>query len=106
MNPTSKDILSCPMNPNENDAESGKVGDYLTALLYKLWDEVEGFSGKRPLGNSSWQFDVYIALSQEGLISGLTLDEDGYVDHFSYENEREADRLIMKAINEMGEVTW
>lgn len=39
----------------ENDAGALTVRDYLKALLRRLWLEQEGFSGKRPFGNSGWE---------------------------------------------------
>ena len=35
--------------------ETLTVKDYLKTLLHTLWDEEDGFSGKRPFGNSGWQ---------------------------------------------------
>jgi hypothetical protein len=62
---TRKQILSCPMDPNDNDAGATNVGEYLAALLGALWAEEEEFSGERPLGNSDWQMQVYVALEAE-----------------------------------------
>lgn len=39
----------------ENDAGAKTIGEYLKKLLLTLWDEEDGFSGKRPFGNSSWK---------------------------------------------------
>ena len=41
---------------------SGTVRDYFTEILVTLWEEGEGFSGKRPLGNSDWEWEVLAAL--------------------------------------------
>jgi len=46
------------------------VRDYLFMLLDKLWDEKESFSGKRPFGNSDWEYDLFSPLVHEGFISG------------------------------------
>lgn len=58
-------ILNCPMGPN--DAGADTVKDYLKALLGSLWDEGEGFSGKRPFGNSGWEYELIEALQEQGL---------------------------------------
>ena len=58
-------ILNCPMGSNDADADT--VKDYLKALLGALWDEGEGFSGKRPFGNSGWECELIEALQEEGL---------------------------------------
>lgn len=61
------------------DSDAGDnitVRDYLRILLSTLWTEKEGFSGKRPFGNSSWEYDLYEPLVKGGFVPG-TLDEDG-----------------------------
>lgn len=70
--------LDAPMLP-DNDAEAATVRDYLKALLTTLLTEQEGFSGKRPFGNSGWMGDLEIALIRAGLVEGK-LDEDGYIE--------------------------
>lgn len=94
-----KTVLKCKMEENEGGAAT--VGIYLINLLKMVWSEGEGFDGKRPFGNSCWEFDIYIALSEAGLIDGLTRDEDGYIDSFSYEDQNKADALVMRAIEAM-----
>jgi len=54
---TGEEILNIKMVPNDADAET--IRDYLKALLNQLWMEDEGFSGKRPFGNSGWQHEIY-----------------------------------------------
>lgn len=58
---------------------TGTLRSYLQDLLQTLWVEEEGFSGKRPFGNSGWQYDVYAALVRAGVLEGR-IDEDGYLD--------------------------
>lgn len=89
------DILDIPMQ--NNDASASTIRDYLKALLYTLYNEGEGFSGKRPFGNSSWEFELYIALVKAGAVKG-SLTEDGYLDTV---NTEEADNLIFKAIESL-----
>jgi len=57
---TGEDVLSLQMPSNDADADT--VREYLKALLTALWDEGESFSGKRPLGNSGWEFDLLEAI--------------------------------------------
>ena len=52
--------------------------EYFKKLLITLWEEEESFSGKRPFGNSGWQYDVYKSLILTGKIYG-EIDEDGYI---------------------------
>jgi hypothetical protein len=81
----------------ENDADALTVRDYLKALLARLWEEEEGFSGKRPFGNSGWKSDVNAALVKAGIVTGK-LDSEGYVE--SYDRDK-ADELIQAAIQSL-----
>jgi len=98
---TPQQVLDLPLP--DNDSGASTVRGYLIALLTELWQEGEGFSGKRPFGNSSWEYDLYAALGKAGAISGLTFDEDGYLNQFPDDSKREADALILAAISSLGE---
>lgn len=93
-------VLDCPMQ--ENDSGANTVKGYLKALLFTLWDENEGFSGKRPFGNSGWECDLAMALVKGKFIKGRISGEyeDGEV---VYESLEDADyptlsKLITRAI--------
>ena len=65
------------------DSDAGDdltVREYLRTLLTTLWEEEEGFSGKRPFGNSGWKYELFRPLIAAGLIEEGTLDSEGYVD--------------------------
>ena len=70
-------VLDIKMQPN--DADASTVKDYLKALLARLWEEGEGFSGKRPFGNSGWEYELYVALVSNGIVRG-SLTDDGYIE--------------------------
>lgn len=74
-------VLDCPMQ--DNDSGANTVRGYLKALLFTLWEEVEGFSGKRPFGNSGWDNDIAFALVKGKFIKGRISQEieDGEVVH-------------------------
>lgn len=76
-NYTPQQILALPME--ENDANASTLGDYLSALAQTCWIEGEGFSGKRPFGNSGWRSDIWKPLIAAEAVTGR-LDEDGYVE--------------------------
>lgn len=76
-------ILYCPLE--ENDSGATTIKGYLKALLYALWDEGEGFSGKRPFGNSGWEGDLLDPLINQGLAKSYP----------------EANKLIFKAIQSL-----
>ena len=88
-----RQVLDLELGPND----SGKptVRAYLIELLRKVWDEGEGFDGKRPFGNSSWDYDFVPAMVRAGIINGK-LDEDGYVEHA---DDRRLNALVLAAIH-------
>lgn len=65
-------ILACRMG--DNDARAETVGQYLGALSRMVWEYEQSFDGKRPFGNSSWQWEVYEALGKAGIIE-VTYDK-------------------------------
>jgi len=70
------------------------IREYLSILLLTLWKEGEGFSGKRPFGNSGWDRDLYKPLVKAGVING-SLYDDGYLEDYDAEAGRaEIKRLI------------
>lgn len=76
----------------------GTVRDYLTELLTSFWcgraDPKYGMTG-----DSSWQYDIYRALNQVGLIAGW---RDGY--GLDKAEESKADELISAVIKRMAGV--
>lgn len=56
--------------PDSCGGEPRTLRHYLRDLLLTLWDEGECFSGKRPFGDSGWEYDVYAALVKAGLAEG------------------------------------
>lgn len=81
----------------ENDSGAGTIRGYLKALLYTLYKEGEGFSGKRPFGNSNWEFELYVALVKAGAVKGA-LTEDGHLDAIDY---KQANKIIFEAIESL-----
>lgn len=72
---TPRELLDLPLP--QNDAGATTIRGYLVTLLSAVWEQEQGFNGKRPFGNSGWQTDVYIPMMRAGLISGR-MDEDDY----------------------------
>lgn len=68
---------------------------YLYALLSTLWDEQEGFSGKRPFGNSGWEYDLYKPLIKAGYLKGK-LDSQGYIEKV---NDKQGKALVHDLIH-------
>lgn len=98
--PTDKSIeAALEVRIKESDAGNNiTIRDYLYKLLKTLWDEQEGFNGKRPFGNSSWERELYKPLIEAGCIEG-TIDEDGYIDRLDHKAaEAYVHRLIISAM--------
>lgn len=88
-------ILDLPMELN--DAGATTIRAYLQALLTKLIQDEECFSGKRPFGNSGWMHDLYKPIIKAGLAGG-ELDEDGNVEDC---DDAEVEELILQAIESL-----
>lgn len=87
----------------ENDAGADTVKEYLIALLLNVWSEEEGFSGKRPFGNSGWKYEIYEALAVAGAIESEIITygegEDAYTEiDYGMKEIKIADALIIEAI--------
>lgn len=65
---------------NSDAGDNLTVKEYFLELLSTLWYEGEGFSGKRPFGNSCWEYDLFNPLVYHGILEGKVVDEedDGY----------------------------
>lgn len=70
---------------------------YFKELLTAMWTQGEGFSGKRPFGNSGWDFDVYAGMIKNGMVKG-EVDEDGYVEWCDF---KKANELVYKMIDQL-----
>lgn len=92
---TARKVLDAPMQ--DNDAGAATIRDYLVELLAAVWSEGEGFSGKRPFGNSGWDHELIVPLVRAGLVDG-TFDRYGYLDQVDAGAARE---LIAAAIQDL-----
>jgi hypothetical protein len=79
------------------DSDAGNnitVRDYLRSLLETLWYEKDGFSGKRPFGNSGWHYELISPLIKHGYLKG-ELDEDDCVNSY---DSKEANAFVKQLI--------
>ncbi len=95
--PNGTQVLDLPLE-TEKDSGEPTIRAYLVRLVREVWREGEGFDGKRPFGNSGWQWDLMPPLIKAEYITG-TFDEDGYLDEF---DEDRGNELILKAIDALG----
>lgn len=83
------------------DIEHTTIRDYFKALLMQLIVDGDGFSAKRPLGNSDWQWELYETLARAKLIDA---DWDpGEPDH-SYMidcDTRAGDKLLCRLVESL-----
>ena len=96
-NVTGRQVLAVTLEDDDSGATT--IRGYLVALAAAVWREGEGFSGKRPFGNSGWEWDVYAALVRAGLIEG-TFDEYGGLEDPDTEK---GDALIRSALKELAQ---
>ena len=69
------DILDAALEVELEGGQKGyTVRRYLTNLLLEVWKEGECFSGKRPFGDSGWEWDLYIPLVRAGFITGVVAE--------------------------------
>ena len=87
-------IKNIEFQSRELDDSFITIKDFLIELLAKLWDEKDQFSGKRAFGNSGWEYDLYIALIENGIINGK-IDEWGDLEYVDVEL---ADKIILDII--------
>lgn len=80
--------------PYEFEDGQKNIREYLRDLLLTLWQEQERFSGKRPFGDSGWDYDLYKPLIVGGFLKGK-IDEDGCIE---YVNNREGWELVNNLI--------
>lgn len=94
-------VLNTPLTDRGQDY-ADTVRGYLVELLARTWDDLKyGMTGE-----SDWQYDLYEALNQAGIIPGW---RDGYglgyrLDGSDHPEDRErADRLITAAIRTLAD---
>lgn len=66
---TTQEILDLKVNKKLT------IRSYLELLLITLFKEGESFSGKRPFGDSCWEYELYDPLAKAGLVRGTWFKE-------------------------------
>jgi hypothetical protein len=92
---TNEEILNIELVGHPGGTKT--IREAFAFIAADVWREGEGFSGKRALGNSIWQNDIYLSLVKAGAVKGL-LDEYGDLDECDYDA---ADELVLDAIMSM-----
>lgn len=95
---TNQEILDLVFDDDWNTGYQQTVRSFLKNLLVKIMVEEEGFSSKRPWGNSAWQAPLIICLIKHGILNGSIVEyEDGMVDLDSYDRE-EFENIVKELI--------
>jgi hypothetical protein len=96
----SAQILALPMG--DNDAGAKTIQEYVVKLALLMWQERECADGKRPFGNSGWEYEIYEALVRGGAMD-WPRDEYGALDggEDRWDLRRKADALMDVAIGSM-----
>lgn len=98
---TNKQILELKFESTDLGKEIS-IKDFFKELLTTLFKEGECFSGKRPFGNSGWDWDLKICLVKNGVIDGHNeIDPDYPEDEDWYFDSEEADKKIFELIKEL-----
>lgn len=79
------------------DVEGRTLRAVLKDLLSMVLLQGEQFNGKRPWGDSGWEWDIYRAMVVNGFING-TVDEDG--DIYDIDNTK-GDELLMMCVDRL-----
>lgn len=88
-----KEIIELRFYSDDLDRELS-IKEYFHELLKVLWDEKEGFSGKRPFGNSGWEADIAKCLVKNGFVKGK-LDSEGDLQECNWQA---VDMFVMKEV--------
>lgn len=86
--------LEMTLNFNYSE-ETVTIREYLKRLLVELWNEQEGFNGKRPFGNSGWEYELFVPLIKAKAITGV-IDENGYIESV---DEKNGHQIILRLID-------
>ena len=95
---TNKEILDIEFESSDL-GRAVTIREFFEELLTTLFKEGECFSGKRPFGNSGWEYDLCVCLAQYGIISGTASEYDGFTD-WDYDGN-EAEAKILELIKEL-----
>lgn len=89
---TLRDALDLRFDSDAGDNRT--VREYLQILLTRLWREQEGFSGKRPFGNSGWEYELLDALGLAGFVDCDVQGDEVFFD----DDEKAAARRYVEAL--------
>lgn len=95
---TNKEILELKFESTDLE-RTISIRDFFKELLTTLFKKGECFSGKRPFGNSGWDYDLCVCLAKKGVIDGKCSKYEDF-DDWDYDS-KEADSKILELIKEL-----
>jgi hypothetical protein len=93
--PTDTEIAALNVRFDSDAGEDISIRDYLFILFSTLWQKKEEFNGKRPFGNSSWEYELFNPLVINGFITGEFSIEDDWVE---VADKKEATNFVSRLI--------
>lgn len=98
---TNKEILELEFESTDLGRKI-TIRDFFKELLTTLFKEGECFSGKRPFGNSGWDYDLCVCLAKNGVIEGHNQIDPNYPEDEDWDyDSAEAENKILELIKEM-----
>lgn len=98
---TNKEILELEFESTDLERKI-TIRDFFKELLTALFKEGECFSGKRPFGNSGWDFDLCVCLAKNRVIDGHNQIDPDYPEDEDWDyDSTEAENKILELIKDL-----
>lgn len=98
---TNQEILELKFESTDLGKEIS-IKDFFKELLTTLFKEGECFSGKRPFGNSGWDYDLCVCLAKNGIINGRNQIDPDYPEDEDWDyDSAEEEKKILELIKEL-----
>lgn len=95
---TGSELLDVIFEADSHNGSYMSLREWLKSLLATLWEEGEGFSGKRPFGDSGWDWQLYADLANASPQFRETINARYYDEEMEDFDEAKAEELISDAI--------
>lgn len=98
---TNKEILELQFESADLNRKI-TIRDFFKELLTTLFKKGECFSGKRPFGNSGWDYDLCVCLAKNGVIEGRNQIDPNYPEDEDWDyDSAEAENKILELIKDL-----
>ena len=102
-------ILDTPLDPADDPyghefGGARTIREFFGNCMIMLWEEQDGFNGKRPYGNSGWATGLIFAVAKDRNLPGRKgeplIDEDGYFNSIDPKAEEAVEAELHAALVE------